>query len=152
MAGWREAAPGRANIKSTTFHIAYSNFWAPETLRSLARNSLREMAAQEFKASGPRVDAVFYLLDALRSFRDKSFQENQDMTFDIGMLGRYGLDIYDHSTQHVLRSLPGVFTALNLICIMYTGFKLIQPEMDLGIDLSREYEMAERLAREEDED
>jgi hypothetical protein len=32
---------------------------------------------------------------------------------------------------------------------MYIGFKQIQPEIDLTIDLSQEYEMAERLAREE---
>jgi len=39
-------------------------------------------------------------------------------------------DVNDHSAQHVLRSMPGVFTALNLICIMYVGFKQIQPEID----------------------
>ena len=43
--------------------------------------------------------------------------------------------------------LAGVFVAPNLICIMGTGFKRIQPEMNLGMDLSKEYEMAERLAR-----
>jgi tetratricopeptide (TPR) repeat protein len=123
---------------------------APGELHGLARNGLREIAAQEFKATGLRMDAVFYLLDAMKTFRDKSFQEIQEVTFEIGMLGKYGLDINDHSAQHVLRSLPGVFTALNLICIMYVGFKQIQPEMDLGIDLSQEYEMAERMAREED--
>ncbi|MGD0951047.1 MAG: hypothetical protein ABR985_01405 [Methanotrichaceae archaeon] len=59
-------------------------------------------------------------------------REIQDITFQIGMLGRYGLDINDHSAQHVPGSLPGVFTALNLICIMYAGFKRIQPKMDWG--------------------
>lgn len=123
---------------------------APESLHSLARNGLREIAAQEFRSPGIRMDAALYLLDAMKIFKDKSFQEIQEITFEIGMLGRFGLDINDHSTQHVLRSLPGVFTSLNLVCIMYAGFKRIQPEMDLGIDLSKEYEMAERLAREEE--
>ena len=49
---------------------------APESLRGLARNGLREIAVRGLKARGPRMDAVFYLLDAMRLFRSKSL-ENQ---------------------------------------------------------------------------
>jgi hypothetical protein len=45
------------------------------------------------------MDAVFYLLDALRLFRGKSLQEIREITFEIGMLGRYGLDINDPLVQ-----------------------------------------------------
>ena len=48
---------------------------APEKLRGLARKRLSKIAARELKARGPRMDAVFYLLDALRLFRGKSLQE-----------------------------------------------------------------------------
>ena len=41
------------------------------------------------------MDAVFYLLDALRLFRGKSLEEIREITFVIGMLGRHGLDIND---------------------------------------------------------
>ena len=68
---------------------------APEELRGLARDGLRKIAARELKARGPRMDAVFYLLDAMRLFRGKSLQEIQEITFEIGMLGKYGLDIND---------------------------------------------------------
>ncbi len=121
----------------------------PESLLRLARDGLREIAAKEFKSTGPRMDAVFYLLDALRIFKGKSLEEIKDISFEIGMLGRHGLDINDHSARHILRSLPGAFTALQLVCIMYAGFKQFEPGMDLGIDLSEEYEMAERLMGEE---
>jgi len=68
------------------------------------------------------MDAVFYLLDALRLFRGKSLQEIQEITFEIGMLGKYGLDINDPQETHVLRALSGrVFSALQLICIMHAG-------------------------------
>ncbi len=53
------------------------------------------------------MDAVFYLLDALKLFKDRSLQEVKEITFEIGMLGRYGLDINDPKELHVLRSLPG---------------------------------------------
>ncbi|VVB64825.1 Uncharacterised protein [uncultured archaeon] len=69
---------------------------APESLHSLARDGLREIAAQGFRSSGIRMDVVMYLLDAMKIFRDRSFQEIQEITFEIGMLGRYGLDINDH--------------------------------------------------------
>ena len=49
---------------------------APEDLRSLARDGLSKIAARELKARGPRIDTVFYLLDALRLFRGKSLQES----------------------------------------------------------------------------
>jgi hypothetical protein len=51
-------------------------------------NGLQEIAAQEFKSSGLHMYAVFYLLNALRSFEDKSFQEIQEVTIEIDMLGR----------------------------------------------------------------
>lgn len=124
---------------------------APENLRVLAKNGLREIAVRGLKARGPRLDAVFYLLDALRLFRGKSLEEIREISFEIGMLGQYGLDINDPKETHVLRALPGrFFSALELVCIMYAGFKRTEPRMDIRVDLAQEYEMAERLAKEED--
>jgi hypothetical protein len=74
---------------------------APEELRSLARKGLSKIVARELKARGPRMDAVFYLLNAMRLFRGKSLQEIQEITFEIGMLGKYGLDINDPQESHV---------------------------------------------------
>jgi hypothetical protein len=126
---------------------------APEDLRGLARNGLREMAARELKARGPRLDAVFYLLDALRLFCGKSLEEIREIAFKIGILGKYGRDESDPQEMHVLRALPGrAFSALELVCIMYAGFKRIEPGMDIGVDLGEEWGMAERLGGEEEEE
>lgn len=123
---------------------------APEELRALARNGLREIAVRELKARGPRMDAVFYLLDAMRLFSGKSLDEVREITFEIGLQGQYGLDINDPKETHVLRSLPGrTFSALELLCIMYAGFKRIEPGIDIGVDLGEEWEMAERLGKKE---
>jgi len=119
---------------------------APEELRSLARNGLREIAVRELKARGPRMDAVFYLLDAMRLFAGKTLDEVREVAFEIGLQGQYGLDINDPKETHILRSLPGrTFSALELLCIMYAGFKRIEPGIDIGVDLGEEWEMAERL-------
>ena len=58
------------------------------------------------------------------------------------------LGINDPQSSHVFRTLPGrVFSALQLICIMYAGFKRIEPGMDIGVELGEEWGMAERLTR-----
>ena len=52
----------------------------------------------------------------MRLFRWKLLQEIQEITFEIGILGKYGLDINDPQESHVLRALPGrMFSALRLI-------------------------------------
>jgi len=60
---------------------------APEDLRALARNGLREIAVRELKARGPRMDAVFYLLDAMRLFAGKTLDEVREIAFEIGLQG-----------------------------------------------------------------
>jgi len=123
----------------------------PEQLRALARNGLREIAVRGLKSRGVRMDAVFYLLDAMRLFRGRPLKEVQEIAFEIGMLGQQGLDINDPKETHVLRALPGrAFSALELLCIMYAGFKMIEPGMDIGVDLGEEWGMAERLMEEEE--
>jgi len=68
------------------------------------------------------------------------------MSFEIGMIGRHRLDIDDPQESYVLRAMPGrVFSALELICIMYAGCERIEPGMDGGEDLGEEWVMAERL-------
>jgi hypothetical protein len=54
----------------------------------------------------------------------KLLQEIQEITFEIGMRGQYGPDIYDPQGTRVLRVLLGrVFSALEMGCIKYAGFK-----------------------------
>ena len=49
----------------------------------------------------------------------KSLEEIREISFEIGMLGTYGLDINDPQETHVLQALPGrTFSALQLICII----------------------------------
>jgi hypothetical protein len=120
----------------------------PEELRSLAGNGLREIAAREIKACGPRMDAVFYLLDAMRLFSGKSLNEVREVAFEIGLKGSTAWTSTPPKETHVVGLLPGRnFSALELLCIMYAGFKRIEPGIDIGVDLGEEWEMAKRLGR-----
>jgi len=68
--------------------------------------------------------------------------EVQRITFEIAMLGSRGLQVNDPAEQYQLNSIPGKFSGLHLLCIEYVGFKIIDPSVDLGFDLSAEYAAA----------
>ena len=91
-----------------------------------------------------RMDAVMYCLAALELF-EKQPELRQAVTFEIAMLGRQGLDINNPKQKYTLKSLSGNFSGLQMVSYMYVGLKQLSPEMDAGIDLSREFEQAKQL-------
>jgi len=123
---------------------------APDDLKDDAKDHLREIAEKQLKSSGFRFDAVFYLLDILELFHDMFIDEVQLISSEIAMKGRSGLDINDSSKKYDLKSLNGEFSGLELVCVMYIGFKKIAPGLDIGIDLSNEYDLALRMYESED--
>ena len=92
-----------------------------------------------------RPDALSYCLGALRRFQGMPKTEVQGITFEIAMLGTRGLQVNDPAEQYTLKSIPGKFSGLHLLCIEYVGFKIIDPSVDLGFDLTAEYAEACRL-------
>ena len=64
---------------------------------------------------------------------------------EIAFLGRRGLDINKPEKKYHLNSLKGDFTGLDLLCHMYVGFRILDQELDIGADLSSEYQAALRL-------
>ena len=118
---------------------------APETIKELAREGLGEIAFKTLKSSGPRMDVVFYMISALEMFKDKPQKKVQDISFEIALLGRQGFEINDPNKKFRLRTLPGEFTALQLVSIMYIGFQQIDPSLDLGMDFTNEYNLALKM-------
>ena len=58
-------------------------------------------------------------------------------------MGQRGLDYASSDQKYTLHSLPGEqFSGLQLICLMYVGFKDIDPTVDIGVDLSQPYQRA----------
>jgi hypothetical protein len=82
---------------------------------------------------------------ALQRFEGMPLAEIQKISFEIAMLGTRGLDVNDPAEQYTLRSIPGKFSGLHLLCIEYVGFQKIDPKLDLGFDLSAEYEAARAM-------
>ncbi len=114
----------------------------------IARQARSNTAQQSFRGTGggaPRMDAVMYCLDALEKFDAMTPDQVQAVTLEIALLGRQGLDTNDSTPKYSLRSLPGGFTGLHLVSLMYVGFKQMAPDHDMGFDLSEEYETAQQL-------
>jgi tetratricopeptide (TPR) repeat protein len=110
-----------------------------------ARTSLAHRTMRSKVGGGLRPDAVHYCLDGLQKFRELGETKTRAIVFEIAMLGRSGLDINDPGKRYSLRSLPGDYSGLHLVSLMYTGMKLIDPSADAGIDLSQEFAAAKHL-------
>lgn len=100
------------------------------------------------RAGGERPDVVMYCLGALERFASMSQQEIGNLGREIAILGMKGFDINDPATKYTLKSLPGDFSGLHLVSIMYAAFAQISPGTDVGIDLSNEYAQALKMFRE----
>jgi len=115
---------------------------AKDARRKLAESSLRTPTG-----GAERFDAVMYCLGALKRFESMSHPEIQKIGFEIAILGQSGLDTNDSSQKYTLRSMPGNFSGLELVSMMYVAFKIVAPEQDVGFDLAREYQAALEMYR-----
>jgi len=136
--------------KADKFYRQVVKMDAPAPLKDLAKDGLREIAWSHLKAKGLRMDAVLYLLSALKFFGQKSEDEVRRIAFEIAMRGTKGFDINNPDKTYTLNNLEGQFTGLQLVCYMYVGFKKIAPEQDIGMSLSDEYALALKLFKGED--
>jgi tetratricopeptide (TPR) repeat protein len=130
--------------------IAYGRVIALDQVGSLteraeeARNRITNRGLHE-EGKGLRTDVLSYCGEALRLLEAMPKDEVQKITMEIAMLGAKGLSVNDPSKNYQLRSLPGDFTGLHLLCLEYVGFKIIDPTVDIGFDIAAEYAEACRL-------
>jgi tetratricopeptide (TPR) repeat protein len=109
-----------------------------------AQRGRSQIAEKSFRERGGnlRPDAVSYCLNAIKRFEGMPKPDIQKISFEIAMLGTRGLDVNSPEQKYTLNSIPGTFSGLQLLCIEYVGFQVINPSLDLGFDLSREYQAA----------
>ena len=109
-----------------------------------AEQGLTCMAAANFRqqSEGIRPDAMTYCMNALERFKDMPKSEVQKIAFEIAILGSRGLDLSDSAKSYQLQSIPGNYSGLHLLCLQHVGFQIIDSKVDLGFDLSAEYQAA----------
>jgi Flp pilus assembly protein TadD len=115
----------------------------------IAKEMRSRIAQQNFRAKAvgsTRPDAVMYCLGALRKLGKMPPAQVRNIGFEIATLGMNGIDVNDHTQKYTLRTLPGSFSGLHLLCYQYVAFKQFAPEMDIGFDLANEYREAKRMS------
>ena len=87
--------------------------------------------------------AVYFLLDALKRYDKMPVQKIREITMEVGLIGRDGLDYASPDQKYTLQSLPGEkLSGLNLMCLMFAGFKRIAPGHNLQMDLHEPFLVA----------
>ncbi|MGI9253767.1 MAG: tetratricopeptide repeat protein, partial [Thermomicrobiales bacterium] len=107
-----------------------------------ARSRIAQREMRQAASGGLRMDAVMYLVGALQRFARMSPAEVQSVAFEIAVAGQQGIDVNNPGSRYELRSIPGEFTGMHLMCLMYAAFRQVAPEYDIGFDLANEYQAA----------
>lgn len=116
----------------------------------MAREARTKLAHKNMRAKaggGLRPDVVMYIAGALETFAKVGADKSRQITLEVTLKGQDGLDINDPAQKYTLTTLPGKFSGMHLVSIMYAGLKALDPNMDAGIDLSAEYEAAKAMQR-----
>ena len=110
-----------------------------------AKDARRTIASRTFRSNSVgelRPDAVMYCLGALERFEGLDHAQLAPIMMELATLGQNGLPVNDNEKQFKLRLLPGEFSALQIVCMMHVGMKMVDPELGSGFDIDREYEAA----------
>jgi Flp pilus assembly protein TadD len=110
-----------------------------------ARTHIAQDNLHQAVSSEVRMDAVFYMQDALQRFATMEPAEVGQVTMEIAVLGRQGLKINDPEQRYHLNSLPGEFSGLHLLCLMHVGIRQFDPKGETGTGLDKEYAMARSM-------
>ncbi len=124
--------------------------WPGSTLANHARDARTKTAQKNLRGAvggGLRPDVMMYISGALDTFEKVGPAKVRDIAFEIAMKGQSGLDVNDSDQKYTLKTLPGKFSGLHLVAIMYAGFKQLDPGLDAGIDFRAEYDAARALRR-----
>ena len=119
---------------------------SPQAERAMSRR--HEMAYEGFREVGEmRPDAVMYCLDALKIFSQMTDKEIAGVAMETATLGQSGLEVNNSESSYELRTIPGHYSGLNVVCILHTAIQKLTPGTDSGFDVQAEYEEALKLFR-----
>lgn len=111
-----------------------------------AKGRLSEFAYERFRKMGElRPDAVMYCLDALQKFSTMTHHDIAGVAMETATLGQGGLNVADPYKLYQLRTIPGSYTGLNVVCILHTAIQKVSPDNNSGFDIQVEYEEALKL-------
>jgi tetratricopeptide (TPR) repeat protein len=129
------------------FHRVISMSPSAEIIEK-AEAGLMMIAQSNFRSEGDgriRLDAMQYCLDALGRFVGMDQDKLVPIVMEMATLGQEGLPVNDPVKKYSLKLLPGEYSALHIVCMLHVGLKCIDPGLDSGFDIAKEYDEALKL-------
>jgi tetratricopeptide (TPR) repeat protein len=108
-------------------------------------NRMADVELHETVGGKPRMDAVMYMQGAMDIFAGLPREKVGEIVMEIARLGQSGLAINDPEHRYSLKSLPGDYSGLHLMCLMHVGFLMFDSNTDPGTGLQREYDLASSM-------
>jgi len=109
------------------------------------RSNIAHTRMREATGGAIRMDAVFYLQDALERFDGMDPAKVGEVTMEIALLGRHGLEINNPDKHYRLTNLQGEFSGLHLLCLLHAGVRQFDLKAETGTDLDKEYDVARSM-------
>jgi Flp pilus assembly protein TadD len=118
--------------------------WQPDSgSHELESDLVREGVTDAEVLREKHAAAVWYMLDALKLFDVMKLEDIKKIVGEISVVGQEGLDYTDPKKEYRLATLPDkVFSGLQLMCLLFAGFKRFAPDMDTGMDLNEPFNAA----------
>ena len=85
---------------------------------------------------------MMYCLDGLQKFADLTNDEVFRIAGELSLMGQSGLDYASSDQKYTLDSLPGNFSGLHLLSLMYVAFQRVDASLDLDLPFEEPYQAA----------
>ncbi|MBX7245322.1 MAG: hypothetical protein K1X53_07470 [Candidatus Sumerlaeaceae bacterium] len=91
---------------------------------------------------------MMHLLGALQRFETMTPEDVKRVASEISIIGMNGITFTDPDKRFTLRTLPGEeFTGLQLLAMMFVGWKQVEPTLNTGLDFEQAFQAALLLHR-----
>jgi tetratricopeptide (TPR) repeat protein len=134
--------------------IQQSN-WSEDILSSIASDPMNLKDEEAIASKDNRIEEeehsgkmalVMYCLSAIQYLESRSPEQVKEIAFEIAQLGRMGLNPDEKDKKLHLASIPGkTFSPRQLLAYMYVSWKIVNPDLDTGLDFEEEYQMAKKM-------
>lgn len=147
-AALQASGDGAAIAEADELYVVVIERWPGSEVAEQARLARTKIAHKNLRThmpGGVRPDVVMYISGALKTLAAAGTTKSHQIALEIALKGQDGLDINDPDAKYELKTLPGKFSGLHLVSILYTAVKQVDPKADAGVDFDAEYKVASAM-------
>lgn len=116
----------------------------PEELQQVVATTLLHLLGSTATAE-LQADAITHMTSALLRLGKLSPRELQQIAREMIAIGQQGIGVNDAAQRYRITSLEGDFSGLEALCYLYVSVRMAFPAVAIGLDLSKEFELAKGM-------